>query len=218
MDIMCDSADLLADIHDAFRKKTDPRLGVLELLKKRAIEVLRELDACWLEGRRRCSGNCKEVFPDPENTITVDDDGLLFPSILVFENFWSGYTISMHNSIRILLLQALKLMSVDDSEVPEPLVKTDSAPLLGITSDVRGLACEIIRSIEYCYIQSEHYLGTSCFVLPLDVAYGCLEKDSREAKWLQETKKIKLPKINGFAVGEPDIKALQPLFDDPFES
>jgi hypothetical protein len=56
--------------------------------------------------------------------------------------------------------------------------------LLGITSDIHSLACEIIRSLKYCYDKSRRFITTDSFLFILHVAYGCFDLDSREALWV----------------------------------
>lgn len=205
MDIMCDLATLLADIDEKFKKGTE-----LDLLQHQTIKLLEELNVWWREWTTRCPLVCKEIPTDLVHAATVDAEGPLFPSILVYDHFWTGYTLCIHNSIRILLTQALQMLSCKSTQIPEAAAVVGSDPgtslLLGITLDTKGLAYEMIRSIEYCYVQSTHFLGTACVLFPLDVAYGVLGGNSREAKWLRETKNIKLPRLTGFTVGGSMIK------------
>lgn len=199
MDIMCDVATLLADINETFKKSTE-----LDLLQHQTMELLRKLNAWWREWTTKCRLVCKEISPNPSHTATVDAEGPLFPSILVYDHFWTGYTLCIHNTIRILLIQALQLLSCKSTQFSEvsTAVGSDSGTslLLGITLDTEGLAREIIRSTEYCYVQSKHFLGTACVLFPLNVVYGVLGKESREARWLRETKNIKFPRLTGFTV------------------
>lgn len=204
MDIMCDSAALLADISKTFKQHQEN--DMFELLRIRTIATLKELSSWWLDWRKKYSETCKEVFPNATQTTMVDSEGLLFQSLLIYDHFWTGYTLCIHHATRILLLQALHILSHDDLTTPSLCYDPAPDSLLGNSFSTMELASQIIRSIEYCYVQSKHFLGTACFVLPLDVAYGCLKKNSRESRWLQETETIKLPKITGFAVERPVVK------------
>lgn len=58
--------------------------------------------------------------------------------------------------------------------------------LLGITSDIKGLASEILRSLEYSYGKSRRFVSTFSFFFIQDVAYGCFDKGSKEAMWVIE--------------------------------
>ncbi len=63
----------------------------------------------------------------------------------------------------------------------------DQGPLLGISPDTKRLAHEILRSMKYCYDKSQHFMGTFTCVFIFDVAYSCLDEDSREVTWLRAT-------------------------------
>lgn len=56
--------------------------------------------------------------------------------------------------------------------------------LLGISSDIKALAGEILRSLTYCYEKSPSLVGTFSFLFIQDVAYGCFDPGSREAQWI----------------------------------
>ena len=60
---------------------------------------------------------------------------------------------------------------------------SNSTVLLGITSDTLGLACEILRSLNYCYRMSRSFTITFAFLFIQEVAYSCLDRGSIEAEW-----------------------------------
>lgn len=111
-----------------------------------------------------------------------------FLTLLKYQDLWTAFTLCIYDATRILLLQLWHLAqdslgspeAIDENvslEVPER-----TAPL-GITSDHRSLGREILRTLQYCYEQSPRFVYTFSFWFIQDVAYGCLEPDSKEAVW-----------------------------------
>lgn len=58
--------------------------------------------------------------------------------------------------------------------------------LLGISSDTKGLAREIMRTLKYSYGESRRFIYTFSFFFIQDIAYGCFDAGSREARWIAE--------------------------------
>jgi hypothetical protein len=115
----------------------------------------------------------------------------LFPTLLEYDTVWAAFTICTYNAIRILLLQLWQMLQLYPSSVQKinPTVVLDipnRTALLGITSDSRGLACEILRSLTFCYRKSRRFVSTFTFLFIQEVAYGCFDQDSREARWVTQ--------------------------------
>jgi len=149
--------------------------------------MLKQLNNWWLDWRKSHPHACKTFFPDPKLTITKDSEGLIFPTLLQYDSIWTAHTVCLYDTARILLLHiwnklARYLKTGEEEEFM--LSKPNDTPLLGITSDITGLAHEIIRTSEYCHEPSHRFVGTFCVVLPQDVAYACLCPQSREARFL----------------------------------
>jgi hypothetical protein len=137
-----------------------------------------ELNTWWRSWVAVRSRHASEV---PSHQITRDSP---FPSFLKYDSPWTSFGTCLYNAMRILLLQlrqSLQLVpSLGEAAIPD---EQNSTVLLGITSDVRGLACEILRSLNYSYRLSRRFIFTCSFMFIQDVAYGCLDKDSAEGLW-----------------------------------
>lgn len=88
------------------------------------------------------------------------------------------------------------------NDEPNPL------PLLGISTDARGLALEIFRSIEFCEHQSRKFMGTFCILFPILYAQQCLGPNSREGKWLASLSKRR---FESFKSIEADVRLSEGL-------
>lgn len=113
----------------------------------------------------------------------------LFLTLLEYDTIWTAFTICTYNAIRILLLQLWDMLQVHPNSAQSVdqggvLDIPNSTALLGITSDAKGLASEILRSLTYCYSKSRRFIKTFTFLFIQDVAYSCFDKDSGEAKWV----------------------------------
>ena len=209
IDILCDIAGLSED--------TDMYLKNLEHCRDQFLD-LKPLDARFQRRPRAC----KQVYPSLASTMMIDVNGFLFETLLHYDSFWTAYTVCIHNSIRILLLELHQALSQihpqpPDHELAIPSVEPNpTTPLLGIINDSEGLAKEIMRSMEFCYLQSNHYLGTFCLLFPLDFVYRSLDKASQEARWLLENDGSELSKIAGHEAGKSVIQLLPSYkFDTP---
>ncbi|PVH74919.1 hypothetical protein DL98DRAFT_575375 [Cadophora sp. DSE1049] len=109
-----------------------------------------------------------------------------FPTILEYNTPWDAFTICLYDVIRILLLQLWETLLPFSSSHPVILDEGNTTALLGITSDMKGPACEILRSLRYSYRMSRRFVYTVSFLVISDVAYGCFDRDSTEARWLVE--------------------------------
>jgi hypothetical protein len=198
-------------------------------LKRRVTASLEELNCWWQYWMASKLGNpefCQEILLDTETTLyTKDANGVIFPSILVYDGLRTGYTVCTYNAARILLLEAIVMLS----QTPSPLNSNDylsmlntnnnnnQGPLLGISSDVSGLAREIFRSAEYLHIKSDEFMVSFTSMFIFDIAYSALDPESREAKWLLS--KLALPMRSMHGKGErakaitvlPTCRLLQPV-------
>jgi hypothetical protein len=188
LDIIGDIANHLADLK-ALSKA--PNTSKIERLHDDIYSSICDLDSWWRDWIKTNPRSCKEVVTDPGNNVISDANGPLFATHLVYDKLWTAYITTTYNAARILLLQATKsvtrLLPVSARHPTQSnSLKDDpnTTPLLGISSDSRGLALEILRSMQYCSDQSGRFLGTFAAVFILDVAYSALERDSREAIWL----------------------------------
>jgi len=182
IDILCDTAGILADVLQHGPAGSSECSG-----HRREIEgLLDHLNDWWREWSSTHSQSCQAVSPDPSITITKDSAGLIFPTLLWYDSIWTAQTVCLYDTARIILLTMWEILLRGLNvplEVPMPTEPNDT-PLLGISSDITGLAHEIIRSLEYCHEESWRFIGTFCVILPQDVAYSCLRPESREKKFL----------------------------------
>jgi hypothetical protein len=154
--------------------------------RDRTRSMLKQLNDWWRDWSKTYPQACKTFVPDLKTTITKDSEGLIFPSLLQYDSIWTAHTVCLYDTARILLLYIWSKFAphLDHDEQALILDEPNNTPLLGITSDMTGLAHEIIRTSEYCHEPSHRFVGTFCVVLPQDTAYACLCPESREARFL----------------------------------
>ena len=180
-------------------------------LRTRILASVITLNKWWREWLEERSYNCVEIPVDMTTPNTADMDGPLFSHILMFSDFWTAFEVCGHNTARILLLQMLR--SIPDSSshwrtLGALLDETNISPLLGISSDITGLAHEILRCMDFCQAEQHKATGTFCVLLPTRVAYQSLNKDSREARWLWRRSADQLINLNGFEIGREILRNL----------
>lgn len=184
LDILSDVAGVLAD---SDRYSSLDHAGEDIELSRRTQLLIEALNAWWRYWVDKHPAACQEHFPSLESTSTRDSEGLLFPSLLRFSDVWDAHAVCLYNIARILLLHIW--INLPQQSVPDATFLLDEAndtPLLGISSDIKGLAHEIVRAYEYCHDDSRRFVGTFCIILPQDIAYECLDPNSREARFLFE--------------------------------
>lgn len=182
IDILCDAAGILADLLQHGPASSSEGFD----LRQETKGLLDLLNDWWREWSNSHSQSCQTVSPDPSTTMTKDSAGLIFPTLLRYDSIWTAHTVVLYDTARITLLTMWNILSRDSHqplEVPR-LTEPNNTPLLGISSDITGLAHEIIRSLEYCHETSWRFVGTFCVILSQDVAYSCLRPESRESKFL----------------------------------
>jgi hypothetical protein len=183
MDTLCDTADLLFDLQhcNAVDQSTLP------CLIERTRLLIEESNGHWRDRIYRYLQHVQDV--PLENSLLRDEEGPLFDSSLFYDNIWTTHAYSLFNTTRILLLKTWKtLCNASNEPLENPILdEPNDSPVLGITSDIVGLAKEVIRSLDYCHHPSRQFMGTFRAVLPQDVAYACLDPESREAKFLESS-------------------------------
>jgi hypothetical protein len=179
-------------------------------LEKEVQATIRTLDSWWKDWSRMYPQVCQEIPVTPEDAFMIDSTGIVFATKLIYNNLWIAYTVCNYDVARILLLQILqRIAEAKRSVFPTPVhgnndstqrehlgeaVENSQSPLLGITSDIKGLAHEVFRSIDYINSQSRHFMVSFTSLFIFDVAYYALDARSREAQWLL----YKIPLSPGF--------------------
>ncbi len=191
MDIICD----MTTIYPELEKGADCQATSFSAVRSKVFQLFTDLNSWWSGWISQNSNSATVIALDAKeiNIRPRDSEGVLFPSILHFDNLWNAYTLILYDAVRILLLQASqKLLALTPLNAEELIVFHDqiqpNGPLLGLSSDVEALAREILRSMDYCYVQSGKFIGTYCILLSLEIAYSCFEDDSRAARWLSKNK------------------------------
>ena len=196
VDIGTDVAECLSQIkiYDSSKSKSKQEIENSKLRAQAAMS-LEELNAWWRQ-REEEHAQIVTVVASPRATGEP-----LFPTLLEYDMLWTAFAICTYDAIRILLLQlwnTLQLFpnSIQTTDQPVVLDMPNRTALLGITSDTKGLACEILRSLTYCYGKSGRFISTFSFLFIQDVAYGCFDRDSKEAKWVVEHRWAELANFN----------------------
>ena len=149
----------------------------------------------------------------PVHAFFNDAEGQVFETMLDFDTFWTCYITILYNGARILLLQARQKLI--DSSRPildlTPLVDEENpTALLGVTSDIQGLALEIIRTSEFCIddkSKTQRFLGTFCLLWPIGAAFMCFDPASRVGRWLRGSAQyFKQPSISDPDAPEAEIR------------
>ena len=217
LDIVCDIAGLLEET-DTFLSSRSYPLGYSQealpsiRLQERAFACLDSANTWWHKWENSKYSTCSEVTPG-SSTSTADKDRPLYLTLLWFDNIWGAFMLALHNAGRIMIIQLLEALQIDLMSTVAVLDEYNFSPLLGISSDKRGLANEICRCVEYCQLKSRKYIGTFCLLFPLKVAYECLESQSRAGKWLWNKGTSDLANVSGFEIGRDILKSLPSLED-----
>lgn len=182
VDIGADVAKYIAQVQ-GYNHKTKNDEAERSRLTRQVISSLQDLNSWWQQWEATHTIPASEV-PSHRGT-----DEPIFPTLLDYDMPWTAFATCTYNAMRILLLQLLsKLLLTTCSDpgnqqdaildVPNPTA------LLGITSDIRGLAHEILRSLRYSYRMSPRIIFSCSFFFIRDVAYGCFPRESEEAQWV----------------------------------
>lgn len=184
IDIGTDITEYISQINIYNSDKSDQQLECFQL-RTGVATSLKELNAWWLQWEAEHAQSAMEVTPHQ----TISEP--LFPTHLQYDILWTAFTVCVYDAIRILLLQLwqnLQLFPEESQTAPEGAVldMPNDTALLGVTSDIKGLGREILRSLKYCYGKSRRFISTFSFLFIQDVAYGCFNQDSKEALWIVE--------------------------------
>lgn len=182
VDIGTDIAEYLSILQKYVTSDFDYGCGYSRLLVQVA-ESLGEINAWWLKWEVNNTHAATEVTPHRELGDTP------FTSLLEYDRPFTAFAVCYYNAMRILLLQLWEMLSSPPKsmrtaernavlDIPNPTV------LLGISSDIKGLACEILQSLPYSYEMSRRFVFTCSFLFIQDVAYGCFAQHSAEATWV----------------------------------
>jgi hypothetical protein len=170
VDIETDIAQHVVQFETYSSSQSNQELEWPQLTTKIAAS-LEELNTWWLEWGTEHGLHATEV-PAPQAISQPP-----FHTSLEYDTLWTAFIVCIYDSMRILLLQLWHMLqsfpsleqTVDRGIV---LDMPNGTTLLGITSDIQGLACEIIRSLKYCYDKSRRFISTGSSLFILHVAYG----------------------------------------------
>jgi hypothetical protein len=186
----------MTTIYPELEKVANGQATSFSAVRSKVVQLFTDLNSWWSGWISQNSNSATTVPSDsrPINILTNDVEGPLFQTILQFDNLSNAYTVILYHAVRILLLQALqKLLTLTPFDIQELIACDEQTqphlPFLGLSFDVEVLAREILRSMDYCYMQSGKFIGTYCIFLSLDIANSCFEEASREARWLSKNKR-----------------------------
>ena len=174
VDIGADITEYIAQIKKFGGGNND--VAEYTLLKYQIAASFNELNTWWHHWE------AEQTQPASEVTSHHDTSESVFHTLLEYDTVWTAFTVCYYDAMRILLLQLRHILRL----FPGPKIILDMpnpTPLLGITSDTKGLAREILRSLKYCYGKSQRFIYTSSFLFIQDVAYGSFDEYSKEAVW-----------------------------------
>ena len=176
VDIGTDTAEYIAQA-TKFRNELEHESGILKL-KLQVTASLAELNTWW---RNWVAVPSRQALEVPLHHVT---GCYPFPSLLNYDSPWTAFGTCLYDAMRILLLQLCNSLQLVP-RLGEAIIldEQSSTVFLGITSDARVLACEILRSLTYSYRMSRRFIFTCSFIIIQDTAYGCLDGDSDEALW-----------------------------------
>jgi hypothetical protein len=181
VDIGTDIAEYLAQIRMLVGNKHSHGSQYSQI-RNQVATLLEQLNVWWQEWEPEYGQSAWEVPASPANT------KVLFPTLLEYDKLCIAFTVSIYDMMRILLLQLWQRLrfSPNGLQTSKQIIldMPNRTVLLGISSDVQGLACEILRSLTYCYDKSPQLVGTFSFLFIQDVAYGCFDANSIEARWI----------------------------------
>ncbi|KFZ24795.1 hypothetical protein V502_00736 [Pseudogymnoascus sp. VKM F-4520 (FW-2644)] len=155
VDIGADTTEYIARI-DIYDSKSNQEVEYARL-KSQVADSLEELNTWWHHWE------AKQNRPASEVTSHQDTSGSSFHTLLEYDMLWTGFTPYPGRNVIL--------------DIP------NRTALLGITSDTKSLACEILQSLKYCYGKFQRFIYTSSFLFIQDVAYGCFDQGSKEAVW-----------------------------------
>ena len=179
IDIGTDITEYIAQIKRYDNSKSGQEFEYSQL-RTQVANSLEELNACWQQWESHHTQPATEVT---SHQLTGEP---LFPTLLEYDMPWTAFTVCNYNAMRILLLQLWHMLqsipgSTQTTDRGVVLDMPNPTALLGITSNIKGLACEILRSLKYAYGKCRRFIFTSSFLFLQDTAYGCFDRNSKEA-------------------------------------
>ncbi|EPE32962.1 hypothetical protein GLAREA_05974 [Glarea lozoyensis ATCC 20868] len=208
-DILCDITMYLEESRKQAGVKPVPSAE----LEAKVLASLQQLDTWWKYWIRLNPYPCREFAIDSDSTLyTKDAEGVIFPTILVYNGLNTAYTLCTYNATRMLLLKLQETFPRSHAHptgFESPNDPHSQVPLLGLSSDYQGLAYEIFRSAEYLHVESDQFMVSFTSMFIFDIAYSALDPKSREAKWLLS--KVSLPMRSMHGKGETFAKAITVL-------
>lgn len=182
VDIGTDIADYIAQItaYDSGKSNQETEYSHLSTQVATSLE---ELNIWWRQWESEHGHLATEVT---SHRTTYER---IFPTRLEYDMLWTAFTVCTYDAMRILLLQLRHMLQrfSSSSQTTDQGVLLDmpnGTALLGITSNIKGLAFEILRSLGYCYGKFRRFPYTLSFLFIQGVAYGCFEPSSKEAIWV----------------------------------
>jgi hypothetical protein len=182
VDIGADIAEYLSYVKTLHRFQSNQRLDWAQL-KTQVSNSFKGLNTWW---RRWEVERLQAAIEVPSRHLTSNP---IFRTLLEYDTLETAYEVCLYNTMRILLLHLWNTLQLFPNSTPSMgtdivLDMPNQMVLLGISSNATGLACEILRSLRYCYGKSRRFLFTFSFLFIQEVAYGCFDEGSKEAKWM----------------------------------
>ncbi|GAM43740.1 hypothetical protein TCE0_060f18794 [Talaromyces pinophilus] len=150
------------------------------------------------------------------NPSAVPGQDRIFNSILCFSAFEQATEIVLYNAVQMWLVGLLWRLAQSESPAiissaariaatqAGTFEETNVTPLLlpGMSFSLREPAIEICRVFEYQCLNAQHNRGSALFcLLPIGLAYGVLERESRYQYWIRSMLDL-LPVMKGYVLGQ----------------
>ncbi|KFX89149.1 hypothetical protein O988_08742 [Pseudogymnoascus sp. VKM F-3808] len=182
VDIGADIAEYIAYIE----KYDDSWKSGYSDIRSQVATSLNELNLWWSHWEAENAHSATEIPLYPTTTPAI------FTTLLRYNRIDTAFTVCIYDAMRILLLQLWQMLERHRNPLEATyhrgiiLDLPNQTALLGITSSIKGLASEILRSLEFCYGEFPRFIYSVSFLFIQDVAYGCFDKGSEEAIWIAE--------------------------------
>ncbi|KAH9205544.1 hypothetical protein DL95DRAFT_439113 [Leptodontidium sp. 2 PMI_412] len=154
--------------------------------------------------------------PVSSNPFAIPGQDRIFESIFCFSSFEQATEIMLYNAVQMWLVGLLWRLAPSNSATiissaaqitatrTGTLEDTNANPLLlpGMSFSVREPAIEICRVFEYQCLNMQHSRGPALFcLLPIGLAYGALERESRYTEWIRSMLDLS-PVMKGYVLGQ----------------
>jgi hypothetical protein len=181
VDIGADIAEYIAHI-----EKYDSWESGYSDIRIQVATSLNELNFWWSHWEEENAHTATEIPLYPTTMPAI------FTTLLRYDRIDTAFTVCIYDAMRILLLQLWQMLERHRNPLEATynqgiiLDQPNKTALLGITSSIKGLASEILRSLEFCYGEFPRFIYSVSFLFIQDVAYGCFDKGSEEAIWIAD--------------------------------